>query len=51
MIKISLNLPEEMKEDLDWLAAEEERPMSWIIRKAIQEYLEKHIEYEENEKE
>lgn len=38
---ISVIIPVDVKEKLDKKAKEEERTLSWIVRKAIQEYLDK----------
>lgn len=38
---ISVILPMEMIEELEKIMKEEERNMSWIVRKAIQEYIDK----------
>jgi len=40
MVRITILIPEEDKEKLDAIAAEEERNLSWVVRKAIQQYLE-----------
>lgn len=41
MAKITVIIPDEMKEGLDKTAVKEERNLSWVVRKAIQEYLDK----------
>lgn len=46
MIKLNVLIPEEDKIALEKIAQEEERNLSWVTRKAIQEYLEKHKEEE-----
>jgi predicted transcriptional regulator len=42
MAKICVNLPDDDKEAIEKLAAADERNISWIVRKAIQEYLKAH---------
>ena len=42
MAKLSINLPDEMKQDIKMAAAKEDRDMSWIVKKAIKEYLAKN---------
>lgn len=39
MVRITILLPEENKEALEQIAQEEERNLSWVVRKAIQQYL------------
>ena len=39
MAKICVILPDEMKEEIDRIAKEQDRNLSWIVRKAIEEYL------------
>ena len=39
MAKICVILPDEMKEEIDKVAKEQDRNLSWIVRKAIEEYL------------
>lgn len=41
MAKICVILPDEMKEEIDKVAKEQERNLSWVVRKAIEEYLSK----------
>lgn len=41
MAKITVIIPDEMKQGLDDIAIKEERNLSWVVRKAIQEYLDK----------
>ena len=41
-VTISLAIPAELKEAIEKVAGKEERSLSWIVRKAIQEYLEKY---------
>jgi predicted transcriptional regulator len=41
-VTISLAIPAELKEAIEKVAEKEERSLSWIVRKAIQEYLEKY---------
>ena len=41
MAKMSINLPDEMKEEIKKAGKEEDRDMSWIVKKAIEEYLER----------
>ena len=38
---ISLSIPDEMSEGLNKILKEDDRTLSWVVRKAIQEYLEK----------
>ncbi len=40
MAKISVIIPDEMKAAMERAAAAEDRNISWIVRKAIEEYLE-----------
>ena len=40
MVRITILIPEDDKEQLEAIAEEEERNLSWIVRKAIQQYLE-----------
>lgn len=47
MIRINALIPEEDKIVLEKIAQEEERNLSWVVRKAIQEYIENHKEKEE----
>lgn len=47
MVKLNAMIPEEDKIALEKIAQEEERNLSWTVRKAIQEYLENHKEKEE----
>ena len=48
MAQINVRIPDEMKEELDKIAVEEERKVSWVVRKAIQQYLDgRHTESEE----
>lgn len=46
MARITVIIPDEMKEAIDKKAELEDRNLSWVVRKAIQEYLDK-----ENKKE
>lgn len=39
MARIGVIIPDEMKKALDQIAEEEERNISYVVRKAIQEYL------------
>ena len=39
MAKICVILPDEMKEEVDRIAKKQDRNLSWIVRKAIEEYL------------
>lgn len=39
MAKISLNVSDELKQEIIEKAKELDRDMSWVIRKAIEEYL------------
>lgn len=43
---ISVVIPDEMRQELDKQAAALERNISWVVRKAIEEYLEKHSKQE-----
>lgn len=45
MVRITIMLPEENKEALEQIAQEEERNLSWVVRKAIQQYLDGKVEY------
>ena len=45
---ISVILPGEMISALEEIMKEEERNMSWIVRKAIQEYIDNRTVYKEN---
>lgn len=47
MVKLNVMIPEEDKRALEKIAQEEERNLSWTVRKAIQEYLENRKEKEE----
>lgn len=38
--KICVIIPQEMKDDLDQICKNEERNLSWVIRRAIQDYIE-----------
>ena len=42
MIRITVMLPEEHKDILEKIAKEEDRNLSWMVRKAVQEYIEKN---------
>ena len=44
MAKICVILPDDMKEDIDRVAKEQDRNLSWVVRKAIEEYLSKQEE-------
>lgn len=46
MVRINALIPEEDKVVLEKIAQEEERNLSWVVRKAIQEYIENHKEEE-----
>lgn len=50
MVRITILLPEENKEALEQIAQEEERNLSWVVRKAIQQYLDSKV-YCQEEKE
>ena len=41
MAKICVILPDETKEEIEKIAKEQERNLSWVVRKAIEEYLSK----------
>ena len=47
MVKLNVMIPEADKVELERIAQEEERNISWVTRKAIQEYIERHKEKEE----
>lgn len=47
MVRINALIPEEDRVVLEKIAQEEERNLSWVVRKAIQEYIENHKEKEE----
>ena len=36
---ISIRIPEELIEQLDWIARETERPRSYIVQKALEAYI------------
>ena len=40
MTRITILIPEDDKEELEAIAEDEERNLSWVVRKAIQFYLE-----------
>ena len=42
MIRITVMLPEEYKNILEKMAKKEDRNLSWMVRKAVQEFIEKH---------
>ena len=44
-IAISLRLPDQTVHSLDQLASNLERPRSFLIRKAIEEYIEEYTDY------
>lgn len=46
MAKISVNISDELKQEIILVAKKEDRDMSWIIRKAIEEYLKEEKENE-----
>ena len=46
MVRITVMLPEEHKSAMEEIAQREDRNLSWVARKAIQEYIEKHKEEE-----
>ena len=48
MARISIVIPDEDKKAIEEIAARQDRNMSWIVRAAIQEYIEKNKEEEEN---
>lgn len=41
MAKITVIIPDEMKEKIEQIATQEERNISWVVRKSIQEYLDR----------
>ncbi len=43
-IGVSLRLPERLAKDLDKLAIRLERPKSYLIRKAVETYLEEYVD-------
>lgn len=45
---ISLAITEDMKEAIDKIAEKEERSSSWVVRKAIEEYIERKQNNKEN---
>lgn len=49
MAKICVIIPDDMKEDIDMAAAEQDRKLSWVVRKALEEYLQKVKEEKETE--
>ncbi len=47
MVKpLSVRLPEEIMHALDRVASEVERPRSYLIRKAVEVYLDEYVEYQ-----
>ena len=46
MAKISVNISDELKQEIILAKKKEDRDMSWIIRKAIEEYLKEEKENE-----
>lgn len=46
MAKISVIIPDEMKAEVEKIAAAQERNISWVIRKAVEQYLEETREKE-----
>ena len=42
MAKITINLPDEDKEAIEKIAAADERNISYVVRKAIKEYLDNY---------
>lgn len=41
MARITVIIPDEMKTAIDKIAKEEDRNLSWVVRKAIQDYLDR----------
>ena len=39
MARISVIIPDDMKEQIDKVAAEQERNLSWVVRKALEDYI------------
>lgn len=39
---LTLRVPSDVKEQLAAIAAKQERPVGWIVRKAIEAYLKEH---------
>jgi predicted transcriptional regulator len=46
MAKISIILPDEDKNLIEKIAKSQERNLSWVVRKAIQDYIKKNSEEE-----
>ena len=44
-VSVSLRLPEEMHEQLEEIAEDIERSKSFLIKKAIEQYLDEYIDY------
>jgi RHH-type transcriptional regulator, rel operon repressor / antitoxin RelB len=44
---LSIRLPQELEEKLEKVSKSEDRSKSWIIRKALERYLEDLIDYRE----
>lgn len=45
-ITISTTVPAELKDELEKIAKADDRKISWVVRKAIEEYLEKNGGYD-----
>ena len=44
---ISIVITDEVREKLDAYAKQEDRNISWVVRKAIEEFFERHLNEEE----
>lgn len=48
MVRITISIPEELKDQLEETAKEENRGVSWIAREIIQEYYNKKEKLQDN---
>lgn len=48
MVRISISIPEELKDQLEETAKEQNRGVSWIAREIIQDYYKKKEDSQEN---
>ena len=44
MARINIIVPDELRQEVEKVAAEQDRNISWVVRKAIEEYLKKQEE-------
>lgn len=44
MARINIIVPDELRQEIEKVAAEQDRNISWVVRKAIEEYLKKQEE-------